>query len=105
MAHSLLESDAATGVSQSFEPQCDFQVAVIGSFSGNIFVQIADVDSDLTNDNNWVNAHTASFTDTDRVKVFLASRGLAYRVNAANVGPRVIWSHITEASLYNVEGF
>jgi len=91
MARTVLSATETT--SDAFYPQAQFIVVVSGNISGDIFVQIADTDVDLTVDSNWQNAHEESFDGATRQKVFVGSSGYAYRINADNAGPTVTWDY------------
>ena len=103
MAHQILTNSQQNG--DVFHPESDFAVRVVGNISGNVYVQIANKDSDGSVSNDWVNAHSDSFDANNRVKVFEASRGYAYRVQVANAGPTADWAHLTDAAKGNVSGF
>ena len=101
MARLALPTTVSTG--DPFYPNAEFTVAVNGSISGNIFVEVADRSDDLTSAASWDNAHEISFSDTVRQKVFAGSPGYAYRINAANSGSKVTWDYVYKAYFnYNV---
>lgn len=101
MARLALPTTESTG--DPFYPICQFLVAVNGSISGDLFVEIADKSDDLTQDSSWDNAHEDSFSNTVKQKVFVGSPGYAYRIKAANSGPKVTWDYIFEPIInYNV---
>lgn len=103
MARLALPTTESTG--DPFYPIAEFIVVVRGSISGDLHVQVADRDDDLTDNSNWDNAHDASFSDTVKQKIFAGSSGYAYRINAANSGPKVTWDYVLSPEInYNVLG-
>lgn len=103
MARSALATTETVG--DPFYPIVDFLVVVNGSISGDLFVEVADRDDDLTVSASWDRAHENSFSDTMKQKIFAGSPGYAYRINAANSGPKVTWDYTYKAYIdYNVVG-
>ena len=92
MARLALDSDSTVG--EPFYPEARFIVAVKGTISGNLFVQIADRNDDLDESASWENAQEESFDADIKQKIFAGSPGYAYRINAANAGPTVTWDYV-----------
>jgi len=91
MANIALTNEQTTG--NPFTPNGPFRVSVYGTITGNLFVQHAENDADLTDDSNWNNAHDETFEDGIRTRTFDYYDGLTFRVNAATMGPTARWSH------------
>ena len=109
MAHAILANNVTE--SDVFHPEADFAVRVVGTISGGnqVYVQIANKQpgnqpNTWVVSNDWVNSHSDSFDADNRVKVFEASRGYAYRVQVANAGPTADWAHLTDAAKGNLTG-
>ena len=95
MARVALELTTADGASgDAFYPEARFMVAVNGTISGNLFVEIADRNDDMTADASWDNAHEESFDAMVKQKIFAGSPGYAYRVTAAAGPIKVTWDYV-----------
>jgi len=95
MARLALPTSDATG--DPFYPMVSFVVVAHGSFSGDLFVQVADRNDDLTLSASWDNAHAETLSTSTRQKIFAGSPGYAYRIKAASSGAKVTWDYIYES--------